>query len=414
MVAGATSSSVQSPASSAVFTDTQRESIESSDSPTLDPKPMSYDHTIHYVQLQDISFSQLTVNQNMKRDLINQIKCDTSKLKLVFTLLPDDLSPQSSQFDVYIAGFFGQELERQPGSKAHSPQIPLIEVVYRKSLPRYISINNRRLYSIHTLLYALTRQTRDVAAKNHMQHNGKDIDWNIGHFKETMLKNYNIEVKNIYCPVLIHDETEEVPRYLIPSYTMMRGKKSDASVTWGNYLSARFKMQQGCCEPKEFKFRGSRDKNGDRRSCPGDERTITSCDPGILHVPTFNNTYQSRVYVNLDRETKLKKPIGQYTTTIISEYEEMIYDLTGVDLNELYGTDATVIFPEIPDHLKGSIIDFYETTKCLPQVGHRFATIDDEWMRRYSPSPSPAKAPNKIHREDEKVVDDWEELLEEH
>ena len=79
---------------------------------------------------------------------------------LVFT-------PSHAGFDVFIIGFFGKEEEMEEGQTyAPAPQIPLIEVIDGDMVEQYISINNRRLHAIHSLLYALSRDYDDITPLN--------------------------------------------------------------------------------------------------------------------------------------------------------------------------------------------------------------------------------------------------------
>jgi hypothetical protein len=96
-----------------MFTDSKRETQLRIDSAgDLAPKPMSYARMMHWVQLEDVLFSQtdITLQKQDKPQTINQMKCNTSKIKLVFTHSTVDTSPEDDvAFDVYIIGFFGKE-----------------------------------------------------------------------------------------------------------------------------------------------------------------------------------------------------------------------------------------------------------------------------------------------------------------
>ena len=59
-----------------MFTDSKRETQLRSNG-ELHPKPMNYEHEMHFVHLQDILFSQTDINLKEKPTTINQIKCHT-------------------------------------------------------------------------------------------------------------------------------------------------------------------------------------------------------------------------------------------------------------------------------------------------------------------------------------------------
>lgn len=341
-----------------MFTDSKRETQLRSNG-ALHPKPMNYEHEMHFVHLQDILFSQTDINLKEKPTTINQIKCHTSKIKLVFT-------PSHAGFDVFIIGFFGKEEEMEEGQTyAPAPQIPLMEVIGGDMVEQYISINNRRLHAIHSLLYALSRDYDDIKkdrTSSYTPNNGVSIMRSIERFRGRLRDLYQIEVSNIFCPVIIHNPLQNCPSYL----------NDNEQITWRQLLRNRFRNQRGCCDPKVFDA---------SKSCP--EGKKTSCDSGIDRIPTFSHMI-GEIYNHPKREpdegTHESNGSRIITLRVIEgNYYEFITRLLDIRSSNLF-TDDVVIIPEGAYHdlsvdLYAKLSLFQRNARCYQDTT---LTIDPE------------------------------------
>lgn len=273
-----------------MFTDSKRETqLRINSDVDLAPKPMSYAHRMHFVQLEHVLFSQtdISLQKQDKPNTINEMKCNTSKIKLVFThSTVDTSSGDDAAFDVYIIGFFGKEEEMKNGTAyAPAPQIPAMEVV--RGAGNYISVNNRRLHAIHSLLYALSRDYTDNTTdpkSAYTPNNGQSIMYSVETFRRLLLDLYQIKVNRLFCPVIVHEPDDSCPPYV----------NDGVSITWHEFLKTRFRRQRGCCDPNEFK------ENHD--SCPDGKPTY--CDSGIVRIPTFKHMI-GEIYQHPERESRL-------------------------------------------------------------------------------------------------------------
>jgi hypothetical protein len=414
--AGIAEGAIHEPKPSAVFKDAESERDEATNLP---PKPMDYSQGMSFVDLTEILFSQTGINHEVgdETTTMNAIKCLTSKMKLVFKLSDESDWYRGYVFDVYIVGFFGIEGPRKEGHKKYSPQIPLIEVVeeiHEKHSYKYISINNRRLYLIHALLYALAQDYAAIQDKPNKAraYHKFTISKNIENFKTALLK-HKINVQHVYCPVAIYAKTTPVPRYIEQSYRSMNNNRMNTRtpVTWGDYLSLRFKMQRGCCNKTEFTNRGLLRYDKEIASCPLDKET--HCDRGIIWMPTFAQD-PNKVLEGMEAFAVGKNgPVSSFqgTDANTNRYREMVENLLGVDYDELLATDSTVVFVDIPPDLKRYIAKFYETTRCLKtsttEADHATDSSDWPYMQRYRFVEPPAMANPPA---DDEPPDCWENL----
>jgi len=340
----------------------------------LSPKPMDYDYMMHYVDLKDIVFSQTTVNKK-SHETLNNIRCENDvKIKFVFKHLRDNT------FDIFIIGYFGKESELVEGKTyQYPPQIPVMEVVdYTEEDPKqkYISVNNRRLHSIHTLLHALSYEYHEISTKHRANYsfNAQTIMYNIEIFQYNLLKMYGIGVNQIFCPVILHKYYEFCPPYI----------NDDKSIPWYEFLTNRFKRQNGCCNPTKFINRG--ETNGEGKQLKSCDEPIY-CDDGIFNIAKFNWTPKS-VVNKRDRnridETGVERNYDDIKTIIprpkisipiktITDYEQLLLGF-GINLEKLNGRDknATIIisvddFKKISDDVKGLFVKFLNYTNCFKQ-----------------------------------------------
>jgi hypothetical protein len=184
-------------------------------------KDMDYNIRIDYVKLEDINFSQDTIDGDYAgfyRHSHNIVKCDNinKPVNLLFVKNGD-------LFDININGFFGIERENDPSKKYEfSPFYPVIEVVDYGDDHPYITINNRRLHLIYMLLKSISAEgsvkfgslggipTRDLI---------DDI--------KIKLSARGLPINNIFVPVVIYNSTGIAPNYLNPSISKSRAAEAD-------------------------------------------------------------------------------------------------------------------------------------------------------------------------------------------
>jgi hypothetical protein len=207
-------------------------------------KPMHYDFTCSYVNLEDIYFSQDTVKMKLTDyTYINDIICDTLKtpIKIVF----DD------ENNIYFTGYWGlEEMKEFPDEIYHySNYIPMIEVIDNHYV--YTTINNRRLVTIYLLLYSLieNKHAKFKYLSNFLTYDIiEDVKAYFG-------------INNIYIPVVIYDSKKCAPHYLMaysllspPSYLVKEDMTEcyknicrDGDSTkckWENFLKYRYSNQR--------------------------------------------------------------------------------------------------------------------------------------------------------------------------
>jgi len=184
-------------------------------------KNMDYNIRIDYVKLEDINFSQDTIDGDYAgfyRHSHNIVKCDNIKkpVNLLFVKTGDS-------FDINVNGFFGIEKENDPSKEYEfSPFYPVIEVVDYGDDHPYITINNRRLHLIYMLLKSISAEgsvkfgslggipTRDLI---------DDI--------KIKLSAQGLSINNIFVPVVIYNSTDFSPNYLKPSISKGRAAEAD-------------------------------------------------------------------------------------------------------------------------------------------------------------------------------------------
>jgi hypothetical protein len=351
-----------------MFKDTKEEKyIENSGVP-LTEKPMDYNNVLSYVKIEDILFSQATISSKFQNMTINEIKCITRKIKLVFTLTEQE--GEDEAFNLYIIGYFGVEGARgnDKVELRNPPQIPAIEVVDMPNAEKYISVNNRRLHAIHTLLYALTYNGNSKSFP-FSDFNGTRLTYNTEMFKENLSK-MGIKVINIFCPVIIYNSTDTCPSYLKYSiwHDDLNTREHINFSDWNEFLKHRFRLQKGCCNQSDFIKRGYKDTL-DKRICPPGKDTF--CDQGIDTIPRFSDAhYDGSIYTY---ETLGDKASAHYnfSSKSVDDYEDLINKF-GISSNDLL-TDETVIIPDtvieqVSENVKKNLLIFKNKSKCLYEV----------------------------------------------